>query len=640
MIELIYINIISFLDNGAMMRVEKQYRQLEGIDEIRIFNSSQKDFYKPTPKEFDIKDLPFQELLDNISVEIHCLVPYENGKDFIIQSIGNFTLEKYNCTPDDVKGRLLSKMSPAFFEILYDELFEVYKTHETKEIRFVYYHKNKLSKLSNAKILFDMGRVFVTSHNVDTKTKKRIDLEYRDFDEDKNDIIENFSQTGSYYIVNGKYMWSQGIYNIINRAKEESDDYFNIVYDLVIPEDKHIVNKIFDSTNEDIAHCNEIIRIKTKDGVLKTVEVNVNSYLDENGVVIRQGMISDITQYSGDELTKPVDFLLDGFKNSTNLALLIEPLNKKQFKFSKGFYYLIEKDYEEFVYSRDIFNNIVEKDVVQRMNMLFDGEIDKIDETLNYYVDGNPDKKKVVDLYIERFEYGNDTHSLGFLTDITEERLKQEELINSNENRIILIKEIHHRVKNNLQVLSSFLNLEKRAYKNDPDLIIEHMQKRLNSLALLHENTYQSEDFKNINLKNYMLEHDKQTIAVVDLPNNVEFETYVDEDINLTIGVITPLLLIIDEITMNAIKHAFPDKTSKDNKITKRITNLGNNTAELIIKDNGVGVDDFGSISKNLGCEIIKSLTKQLGGHISLLNEENGTGYKLVFPTEMEHTSD
>ena len=620
------------------MRVEKEYMDLEGIEEIRIFNASHKDFYKPVPKEFDIKDIPLQGLIDSIPVEIHCFVPYENGKDFIIQHIGKFTLEKYNCTNDDVKGRLLSKLSPLFYEVLYDEFLDVYKNHGVKEIRFVYYYKNKLSKLSNAKILFDTGRIFVTTHNIDTKTSNRIDLEYRDFDEDKNAIMENFSQTGSYYNINGKYTWSQGIYNIINRAKEESDDYFNIVFDLVIPEDKHIVNKIFDVTNKQTAQCDEIIRIKTKDGVLKTIEVNVYSYFDESGIIIRQGMMNDITQYDDEELTKPVDFLLDGFKNSTKLALLIEPLNVKHYKFSKGFYYLIEKDYEEYNHSRDILKNIVEEDTVHRLNKIIDGEINKIDETFNYYVDGNPDNKKVVDLYIERFEYGNAIHSLGFLTDITEERLKQEQLIKSNENRLILIKEIHHRVKNNLQVLSSFLNLEKRAYRDDPDLIIEHMQTRLNSLALLHEKTYNSQDFKNINLKNYMLDHDCQTINVVDFPNNIEFETHVDEDIELSIEVITPLLLIIDEITMNAIKHAFPDKTSKNNKITKSIICIDDNTAELIIKDNGVGINDSADISKNLGCEIIKSLTKQLEGHISLLNEETGTAYKLIFPIEMEHT--
>ncbi|WP_296806534.1 histidine kinase dimerization/phosphoacceptor domain -containing protein [uncultured Methanobrevibacter sp.] len=622
------------------MKIEKEHRHLEGIDEIRIFNASQKDFYNPSPKEFDIEDLPFQELINSIPIEIYCLIPYEEGKDFIIQSIGNFTLDKYNCTPDDVKGRLLSKLSPLLYEVLHDELVDVYKNQVTRNVRFVYYHKNKLSKLSTAKILFDMGKIFVTANNIDTKTSNRVDLEYRDFDEDKSNIIENFSQTGSYYNIHGKYTWSQGIYNIINRAKEESDDYFNIVFDLVIPEDKHIVNKIFDITNKDTAQCDEVIRIKTKDGTLKVLEVNVYSYFDETGIVIRQGMINDITQYSNDDLIKPVDFLLDGFKNSTKLALLIEPLNIKQFKFSKGFYYIIEKDYGEYIHSRDILKNIADKSVVQRLEKLIDGEINNIDETFCYYVNGNPNNRKIVDLYIERFEYGNTIHSLGFLTDITEERLKQEQLIASNENRLILIKEIHHRVKNNLQILNSFLNLERRAYRNKPDLIINHMQTRLNSLALLHEKTYNSQDFKNINLKDYLIDHDMQTINVVDIPKHIEFETYVDEDLELSIEVITPLLLIIDEITMNAIKHAFPDKSSSNNKIIKEIRNIGNNTGELIIKDNGVGIKDTDNISKNLGCEIIKSLTKQLGGDVSLIKQENGIAYRLIFPTQMEHTID
>lgn len=197
----------------------------------------------------------------------------------------------------------------------------------------------------------------------------------------------------------------------------------------------------------------------------------------------------------------------------------------------------------------------------------------------------------------------------------------------SNDHRLVLIKEIHHRVKNNLQVLNSFLNLEKRAYKNEHDLVIEHMQTRLISLALLHEKTYKSQDLKNINLKDYIADHDLQTRNVVDSPFHIEFETDVEEDLYLSIDVITPLLLIIDEITMNTIKHAFPNK-SADNKITKSIRSLDSNTAELIIGDNGVGIHDVKHISKNLGCDIIKSLTKQLEGtYISLsMSTEQDTG--------------
>ena len=58
------------------MRIEKEYRIFEDIEEVRIFNATKKDFYKPTPKEFDVEDMPFQELINNVSTEIHSFIPY------------------------------------------------------------------------------------------------------------------------------------------------------------------------------------------------------------------------------------------------------------------------------------------------------------------------------------------------------------------------------------------------------------------------------------------------------------------------------------------------------------------------------------------------------------------------------------
>ena len=109
------------------MRVEKEYRLLEDIDEIRIYNASKKDFYKPTPQEFEIEDIPIQEFINNLPIEIHTLIPYNEGEDFIIQSSGNFTLDRYDRTQEDAKGRLLSKLSPLFFDILHDYLLGVYE---------------------------------------------------------------------------------------------------------------------------------------------------------------------------------------------------------------------------------------------------------------------------------------------------------------------------------------------------------------------------------------------------------------------------------------------------------------------------------------------------------------------------------
>ena len=456
-------------------------------------------------------------------------------------------------------------------------------------------------------------------------------------DENQNNIMENLSQTGSYYKINGKYTWSQGIYNIINRHKEESDDYHNIVLDLAIPEDKYKVDKILNITNKETSQCDEILRIVDAEGILKLIEVTVYSYFDDNGIFIRQGWINVLTQRHN-ESSESIDFLLDGSKSSMKLAWLIEPLNKKLYSFSKGFYNLIEKDYGEYVHSREILNNIVEKEVVDELKKLADGDITKVDETLTYKVDGNPQNVKIVNLYIERFEYNNNVHSLGFLTDVTEEMQKKEQLIESNERQLVLIKELHHRVKNNLQIINSFLNIEKRAYKNCPELIVEHIQTRLTSLALLHEKTYNSPDFKNINLNECLTDQDVSTKKLVNSPMEIEFKTYVDENINVSIEVITPLLLIIDELTMIVIRNAFPDKRTLNKRIIKKVTMLDKDTALLTFEEIGIEIKDSNNITDTIGCEIIKGLTKQLDGTITSIKNENGIVYELVFPIEMVHT--
>ena len=631
-------NVVMKSWKAGLMKIEKEYLNLEDVYEIRIFNATEWDFYNSTLQEFDIEEDPIQEFVNNISDDVHIFIPHENGKDFIIQNLSSNLLETYNISQEEVKGRLLSKISPLLFDILHDYLFEVYTSRTTKKIRFVYYDtQNESIKKSTAKIVFYMGRLFVIVANAYGTTNNLEGMVDITLDESQNSIMENLSQTGSYYKINGKYVWSQGIYNIINRHKEESDENHNIVLDLAIPEDNYKVDKVLNIPNKETSQCDEVIRIVDAKGILKLIEVTVYSYYDDKGVFIRQGWINVLTQRHG-ESSESIDFLLDGSKSSMKLAWLIEPLNKKLYSFSKGFYNLIEKDYGEYVHSREILNNITEKDVVDEIKKLADGDITKVDETLTYKVDGNPQNIKIVNLYIERFEYNNNVHSLGFLTDVTEEMQKKEQLIESNEQQLVLIKELHHRVKNNLQIINSFLNLEKRAYKNCPELVIEHMQTRLSSLALLHEKTYNSSDFKNINLNECLTNQDISTKNLVHSPMEIEFKTDVDENINLSIEVITPLLLIIDELTMIAIRNAFPDKMALNKKITKKVTMSDKDTALLTFEEMGIEIKDSKDITDTIGCEIIKSLTKQLDGTITSIKNENGIVYELVFPIEMVHT--
>lgn len=620
------------------MKVDKEYRRLENVVEIRIHDVNENDLYKPTPLEFHVDDVPFQQLISNFQRDVDILIPHNGGNDFIIKSLGDFILNRGNLQLDDVKGRLLSKISPVFYEIFHECFYDVYMVQETKEIRVFYYSAEKLSKITILKVLYENNRLFVLADHINTDNNDLVGLDKRYHAEDKANMIEFFSQTGSYRKANGKYTWTQGIYNIINRPREEHDDYYNIVFDLAIPEDKKLIEKILKIMDTDVGYHEDVIRIKTHDGTLKYLEINLYSNFDEEGNLIsRYGLMNDITKYS-ETSTRPVDFLLNGFKDSKSLALLIEPLNRKHYQFSEGFYYFIEEDPQEYVHSRKVIEHIVEDETKKRIMDLVYRKVDKIDETFTYNVGGDENNQKICELYIERFEFGQSNHSIGFLADITDERNKQLALREANEHKIILIKEVHHRVKNNLQVLNSFLNLEKRVYRDNPELIIDHMQARLTSLALLHEKTYNTQDFKNINLKDFVEDHDTQLKTLAGMGIDIEFESDVDEDLTLTIEVITPLLLIIDELSMNAIKHAFPDKTASDKKIIKTITKIDEDYVELIFKDNGVGIEDSKKLIKNLGCEIIRNLTKQLNGKIKLIEHKNGTVYSLIFPIKMKHT--
>ena len=619
------------------MRIEKTYRQLEDTEEVHIYDITEDELFQYVPQEYDMFYTPFEKTLNYLSNDLDIFVPVDDGNDYIIHRLGLSALVRGKITQKDVAGRLLSKTSPGFYKVLKDSLKEVYETHETKNMRFYYHYNEKLARFSNIKVVYDMEKIILISDHRDNRDTSLTVSEGK-YDEKAN-LIEYFSQTGSYYKINDRYSWTQGIYNIINRSREENDEYYNIIFDLVIPEDKPLIEKLLKELDNGRPNYETILRIRTDDGMLKYIEVNLYSKFDENGRLLsRYGLFKDVSTDSTRKMTRPVDFLLKGFKNNTKLALLIEPLSAKHYEFSEGFYYLTEENPETYHHSRKLIQNIAEEDIQCKIVELANGERDELSERITFNVHGDENHQKIAEIYLERFEFGETTHSIGFITDVTEDRKKQQELMEANEHQTILIKEVHHRVKNNLQVLNSFLNLEKRAYKNKPNIIIDHMQSRLSSLAILHEKTYNTTDFKNINLKEYITDQDGQLRSLIGLRDGIEFESEVDEDLNLSIEVITPLLLVIDELTMNAIKHAFPDKSAPNKKITKKITRIDDNYAELILQDNGVGIEDPSSITKNLGCEIIKNLTKQLDGKIELFQHENGTGYRLTFPITMEHT--
>ena len=621
------------------MHVEKKYRKLENIEEIRVYNIDKNKMFHKVKQFKKIDNVRFNNIMRHVPSDINVFTPIEGSDDYLVERIGWNMLGRLNIRPDEVEGRLFSECSPFYYDIFKDIFEEVFETGETKPMRIFYYISDKIATLANINILRDEGKIYVISDLKKAETEnKSVEEQQQEEDENKATLIEYFSQTGSYYKTNNEYAWTPGIYNIINRSKEVNDSFYNIIFDLVIPEDKPLVEELLKTMSPETDSYENIIRIKTPGGSIKYLDTYLYSKFDENGEEISHyGLFKDISVDSNKHMTRPVDFMLNGFNHNSKLSLLVEPLSKR-YEFSEGFYKMIEIPKNEYIHKKDVIDNIIEEEIRNEITKLIDGEINEINCVFTYKVNGDIDNCKICELFIERFKYGNQDHSIGFLTDITLSRKKQQELIKSNATKNILIKEVHHRVKNNLQVLNSFLNLERREYGDNPNRILDNMQARLSSLALLHEKTYNTEDFININLEDYMKDQD-ETLHMLFKAKNINFTSEVDPKIHLSIDVITPLLLIVDELTMNAIKHAFPDPDMTNKTISKKIDFIDEYICELILRDNGVGLKDPDALTNhNLGWEIINNLTKQINGELEILDCKVGTGFRIIFPVNFEHS--
>ena len=216
-------------------------------------------------------------------------------------------------------------------------------------------------------------------------------------------------------------------------------------------------------------------------------------------------------------------------------------------------------------------------------------------------------------------------------TDITEQKRAEETLRKSLEEKEIMLKEIHHRVKNNLQIITSLLNLQSDKI-NDPVMIeaFQESRNRVISMALVHEKLYLSKDLSDIDFKSYVEMMVLKLFSAYHIAEGVSLK--VDLKDNLKVGVDTaiPCGLILNEMVTNSLKYAFPENRRGVIKISMRQNKQGE--AVLVYQDNGVGFPEHVDFydSQSLGLVLIKVLTTQLGGDLTLVNK-NGVKYTIAF---------
>jgi two-component sensor histidine kinase len=245
----------------------------------------------------------------------------------------------------------------------------------------------------------------------------------------------------------------------------------------------------------------------------------------------------------------------------------------------------------------------------------------------DYLVKGQIEKRalpRALSYAVERFRLIN---KLALANTELERRIREKD---------VLLGEIHHRVKNSLQVVSSLLSLEAGTVSDKAVVdMLKNTQNRIRSMALIHQNLYQSKDFANVDFHSFLLSLVPTLISSYSLhPEEIELDIRVD-DIKLSIDSAIPCGLIVNELISNSLKHAFPE--GRGGLITITFNHDGEDHVILSVNDDGIGIPkDFNfENTETLGMQLVYLLADQIGGTIKV-DHNSPTKLDLRFPLNPE----
>ncbi len=194
-----------------------------------------------------------------------------------------------------------------------------------------------------------------------------------------------------------------------------------------------------------------------------------------------------------------------------------------------------------------------------------------------------------------------------------------------------LLREIHHRARNNMQIISSLLRLQAKKIKDKKLIeILDVCQNRIQSIALIHEKFQRSKSPARIELAHYIQELADLLYRSHGVDSNVIRLNAEMENIQVDIDRAIPFGLIVNEVLTNSLRHAFPN--GKNGEIRIRLRAVNQRKLEFVLSDNGVGLPEEVAFDKtdSLGLRLVNELAEQIGGDIKL-GREGGTTFKITF---------
>lgn len=449
-------------------------------------------------------------------------------------------------------------------------------------------------------------------------------------------VLNNLSNVAIYEYGDDVNFISENINDILGYPSSyfmKDKDFFG---SLIIPEeikkyDENVRNWVKQGSKGVLS---SVIRAKDSSGEIKWLEDHMYQVKPKNGKPYFSGIMIDITkQKNREEKYQETEQKLSAILTNLPKVVVYQTMNGKNF-ISDNIEDMIGYKPEEILKGKYFFSALMP-----------DEDRKSVAESLEDWHKNNDNgilvmefrlRKKsgdciwVEDHMFKAFSSTGEAYLSGILIDVTERKNAEQKANQSLNEKELLLKEIHHRVKNNLQVVSSLLKLQTSYVtdKNTHDILLDS-QNRVRSMALVHQKLYQSKDFSQIDFKEYIKQLSEQLFNVFGEKSKAIKLNVDSADSYLSIDLAIPCGLIINELVSNSLKYAFPNKHKGE--INIEINSRGN-CYELAVIDNGVGFPEWLDFknTNTLGLQLVNTLVGQIDGTIEMESNE-GTAFRIKF---------
>lgn len=414
---------------------------------------------------------------------------------------------------------------------------------------------------------------------------------------------------------------------------ESIDNISNQIY--VEPKERELIIKTLQTKPN---NCNQKIKCRRKDGIIVMLKVHFRlMFNNEINAHYIEGIAEDFTYHNRakDALKDNILQLKESHK-LLRLASYQKNFNLNQYFLSDNIFEILDivDNAKKQKFSEDLLFEITHPEDKASLIQIWSAAIAQKTTSFktSFRIIGS--SGKIIHINLDSImQYNNSFEAVNqyvAIQDVSEQKIAEEQLKVSLIEKEVLLREINHRVKNNLQVVSSILNLQSGYTKDNKTIeILNECKNRVFSMSLVHEKLCQSNNLAQIDYKIYLEELISNLIQSFNLTQRKISVKILMDRVLFPIDIAIPCGMIITELVTNAAKYAFPEKL--EGEILISIENIKEKEWKLTIKDNGVGFPESFSIenTETLGLKLVDSLVEQLNGSIEYISNNGLIVYVL-----------